>query len=64
MSNKKDKIARVFMLIAGVILFLSGIIVLSAEKDSLKDALINNFAFFLTGGILIYLGLTWKKNKS
>lgn len=64
MSNKKNKTARVFMFIAGVILFLSGIIVLIAEKNSLKDALIDNFAFFLTGGILMFLGLTWKKNKS
>ena len=64
MSSKKNKTARVFMFIAGVILFLSGIIVLLAGKDSLKDTLINNFAFFLTGGILIYLGLTWNKKKS
>ena len=64
MRNTKNKIARIFMFTAGVILFLSGIIILIAEKDAFKDALINNFAFFLTGGILIYLGLTWGKNKS
>ena len=63
MSNKKNKIARLFMLGAGVIFFLSGLIVIMAEEHSRKDSLIDNFAYFLTGGILIYLGLTWKKNK-
>ena len=63
MSDKKNKIARFFMLSAGIIFFLSGLIVVMAEDLAKKDVLIDNFAFFLTGGILIYLGLTWKKNK-
>jgi uncharacterized membrane protein len=63
MSQTKGRIARIFMFIVGLILFLAGLFMVYAERESLKDAFINNMAFFLSGGILIYLGLTWKKNK-
>lgn len=63
MSQTKARIARIFMFIVGLILFLAGLFMVYAERESLKDAIINNMAFFLSGGILIYLGLTWKKNK-
>ena len=55
MSNRKNKIARIFMFTGGLIFLISGIIVILAEKESLKNALIDNFAFFLSGGILVYL---------
>jgi hypothetical protein len=62
MNNKRYKLARIFMFIVGVLMVLGGVIILLAEEDSVKQALIEKFALFLTGGILIYLGLTWKKN--
>ena len=63
MNTTRNKIIRAFMLIVGIIMIIAGIIVIMAEVDSFKQALIDNFAFFLSGGILIYLGLTWKKKQ-
>ncbi|MCF6365826.1 MAG: hypothetical protein L3J35_06435 [Bacteroidales bacterium] len=54
----KTKLARIFMLIFGVIFLTAGIITFLAKID-----MTNNFGFFLTGGLLVFLGLTWKKNK-
>ncbi len=61
-KKKKAKISRVFMLIFGIILLIAGIIVVVASTN-LTETLKEHFAFFLSGGILVYLGLTWKKDK-
>jgi len=63
MTEKQVKIGRVFMLIFGLILFISGLIIIFAGMANFKLNLINNFHFFISGGILIFLGLTWRKNK-
>lgn len=54
----KTKLARIFMLIFGIIFLAAGVITFLAKMD-----MVNNFGFFLTGGLLILLGLTWKKGK-
>ncbi len=54
----KTKLARIFMLIFGTVFLIAGIFTFLAKED-----MVNNFGFFLTGGLLILLGLTWKKNK-
>ncbi len=64
MTKKQEKIARIFMLVIGITLISSGIIVLLSGKQNFKETLINNFHFFITGGILTFLGLTWRKNKN
>ncbi len=62
MSDKRNRIGRIFMLVFGIILFLAGLIVVFSDRENMQDALIGNSTFFLTGGFLIFLGLTWKKN--
>ncbi len=61
MTEKQIKIGRIFMLVLGIIFLLSGIIVLMAGKENFKETLIDNFHFFVTGSILTFLGLTWRK---
>jgi len=61
MTEKQVKIARIFMLILGIVFLLSGIIVFIAGKGNFKETLIDNFHFFVTGSILTFLGLTWRK---
>ncbi len=63
MTEKQIKIGRIFMLVLGIIFLIAGIIVLMAGKENFKETLIDNFHFFVTGGILTFLGLTWKKKK-
>lgn len=58
----KNKIARIFMFVFGVILVSAGLIVVIAT-DNLAETLKQHLVFFLSGGILIFLGLTWKKDK-
>jgi hypothetical protein len=62
MNNSKHKAARIFLFLMGIILIIAGIYILIIGRKILFDTLIHNLPFFLSGGILIYLGLTYKKS--
>jgi len=63
MTGKQVKIGRIFMLFFGIILIFTGIIVLFVGKETFIETLINYAHFFISGGILTFLGLTWRKKK-
>jgi hypothetical protein len=63
MKSFGNKVARIFMLVIGSVLTLSGIYIMIIGRKIFFDTLVNNLPFFLSGGILIYLGLTWRKAK-
>jgi len=63
MNKSKGRGARIFLFTIGLIMVLAGTFMVYADRIKFMDALVNNLAFFLTGGILIYFGLTYKKNK-
>ncbi len=61
MKVTNGKAARIFMFIVGVILIIAGLYILFVGRKIFFDTLVQNLPFFLSGGILIYLGLTYKK---
>jgi len=63
MTDKQVKFGRIFMLIIGIVLFGTGIFILVVGKNNFTDTLINNGHFFISGGILTFLGITWRKKK-
>ena len=63
MTDKQVKFGKIFMLVIGIILLFAGIFILIVGRNNFTDTLINNGHFFISGGILIFLGLSWRKNK-
>jgi uncharacterized membrane protein len=60
----KQKLARLFMLIGGLLIFTAGFFAIFSKETITQDTVINNFVFFLAGAALIYSGLKWTGKKN
>jgi len=53
-------IAKGLMIFAGTVLIIAGIIVFLGEPNITTKFVLDKIIFFLSGGVLIFLGARWK----
>ena len=64
MNKTKILLLRAFMLFGGLILIAGGLLAISLSEEKINvNLIIDKLVFFLSGGILIFLGFTWKRKE-